>query len=714
MIVPASILTILLESAARSLLLAGTVGAGLALLRTRNVPARKTAWMLVLAASFAMPVLARWAAQARWIPDSGAIIISASGWHATSPDSASANLDFQRSAAEFRTAAPVPRSASGLSTSPASGVPHFASPTITIHSADVSAAAAPSSGSWRVSPSAVLLILFLAGCCTLMARIAVGVWAAVHLWSSAVRLDLGALTSGLRVRSSPRIASPVTVGSGIVLPASYRNWDREKLRIVLAHESSHVHQGDFYLQLCASLYAALFWFSPLGWWLKRTLSDLSETISDRAAVEHAANHASYAQVLLEFAALPRPISTGVAMARHGRVVPRIERLLNESSFRQAFTGTRARVSAAVLLVLAGLFGATALLRVQAATQQAPPATVPSPDSTVPPTHPAAPAAAPQAEPPTVAPAAAGKQAPAAPSADLASPSPLPDDEDLPAPAVAPGSHTGSNILVLPGSPSTPGGFFTLPNAKALANQAKALALLQAQNGKLAGLDRHNFYRFGFGDDGNSYAYVTGEGEKNVHYSGNQYDGSRAEIEAARKVAHGDFIWFKRDGKSYVIDDPALLAALKPMQDQMDALGQKQGALGKQQEELGRQQEALGRQMQQLKVPTPDMKKEMQKLQAVTAKIAAIQGKNTSEEELAELQGQLAEVQSKLAGLQGDMGGQMGELGGKMGELGGQQGELGAEQGRLGAQQGRIAREMDGKILSLIDECMKNGKAHLVP
>ncbi len=67
-----------------------------------------------------------------------------------------------------------------------------------------------------------------------------------------------------------------------MLPADYTEWDSEKLRIVLAHERSHVRQGDFYLQTLAGLYAVLFWFSPLGWWLKRKLSDLSETISDRA------------------------------------------------------------------------------------------------------------------------------------------------------------------------------------------------------------------------------------------------------------------------------------------------------------------------------------------------------------------------------------------------------------------------------------------------
>ena len=55
---------LLMEGAVRALLVAGVVGAGLRLLRVRNVPAEKAAWGLVLAAAVAMPLLT--AAGARW------------------------------------------------------------------------------------------------------------------------------------------------------------------------------------------------------------------------------------------------------------------------------------------------------------------------------------------------------------------------------------------------------------------------------------------------------------------------------------------------------------------------------------------------------------------------------------------------------------------------------------------------------------------------
>ncbi len=205
----------------------------------------------------------------------------------------------------------------------------------------------------------------------LLFRICFGAWAALVCGGARTGPARQSPTAGVRVRSSRAIASPVTVAAGIVLPADYAGWDTEKLRIVLAHESSHVRQRDFFLQLAASLYIALFWFNPLGWWLKRKLTDLSETISDGAAVNQAASHASYAQVLLEFAALPRPITIGVAMAHRGHLRSRIEHLLNENNFRQAFSGGRMRLAAAVLLVPVALFAATAMVRVHAAAQQTP-------------------------------------------------------------------------------------------------------------------------------------------------------------------------------------------------------------------------------------------------------------------------------------------------------------------------------------------------------
>jgi hypothetical protein len=350
MMFPSSLLTVLIDAAARSLLVAAVVGMGLAALRTRNVVAQKSAWTLVLTGALLMPWAAGWVARASWLPETAAFVVSAQKWSSAPPTRNTPQMTVVAYAQIARTDESAKRGTPGQRTPTITestpDLSHFPAPTIAVgatktHGAD---AAAPR---WRpLSAATTALLLYLAGCGMLLARLVYGLWAAAELWFDAVPLYLdGRMDAGaLHLRASERISSPVTVGSGIVLPVDFESWDAEKLRIVLAHEASHVRQRDFYLQLCASLYTAFFWFSPLGWWLKRKLGDLSETISDRAAVEHAASHASYAQVLLEFAALPRPISMGVAMAHHGRLIPRIERLLNESSFRQRHSQAGAHAS----------------------------------------------------------------------------------------------------------------------------------------------------------------------------------------------------------------------------------------------------------------------------------------------------------------------------------------------------------------------------------
>jgi DUF4097 and DUF4098 domain-containing protein YvlB len=149
--------------------------------------------------------------------------------------------------------------------------------------------------------------------------------------------------------------------------------------------------------MLASLYAALVWFSPLGWWLKHELADLAEAISDRAAMEEAASCTAYAQILLEFATAPRRVSIGVAMARPGSLSRRIERLLNDNVFRQCFAGGR-RALLSVSVVPLALFACTALVRVEAAAGThagaLAPATAPTalavPAFTIEPAFPAAP------------------------------------------------------------------------------------------------------------------------------------------------------------------------------------------------------------------------------------------------------------------------------------------------------------------------------------
>jgi beta-lactamase regulating signal transducer with metallopeptidase domain len=396
--------TLAIEAALRSLLLALAVWTVLRLFRVRNVMAEKAAWILVLAAAVAMPLMlvlaARWPGlpvpklvlpamavhrPARAIPllrsipvaeparpttaavqpavlrpSPGALAQPRAGAGRVRPPVLSKPLDpdgLGLPGAGFAgvDTTEAPQSGQGVQTTDAAKtVPAHASPTLASLMQPLSFAS-----------GAAVLYLFVAF--ALCLRLLLGLAVTLRVWQAAEPVSALAVPSaeGLSLRASQQIATPVTIGSGVLLPAEYAAWGEEKLRIVLAHERSHVRQGDFYLQLLASLYAALLWLSPLGWWLKRKLSDLGEAIGDRSGLEEAQSRAAYARVLLEFAAAPRNPLLGVAMARPSSLSRRMERLLNESAFRQAFS-RRGRAFAAALVLPAIFLAAAALVRVEAA------------------------------------------------------------------------------------------------------------------------------------------------------------------------------------------------------------------------------------------------------------------------------------------------------------------------------------------------------------
>ena len=750
---------LLLEAALRSAILALAVWIGLRAFAVRNVLAQKVAWGLVLGSALIMPLVLGVAAHLPGVVIPSSVIRSVASLF-LHPASTSQVLMAAPASSAIVAESPVledktfsvsstdlqadsrPKSA-GTSITPASG-PYPASETSRTNTNATPlpqpdrAPAAP-----KLSGLQIAGLLYLAVAGILILRLLYGLFVAIHVWQSArpVRLHESALTRGLSLRVSDAVSSPVTIGSAVVLPRGYREWGIEKLRIVLAHERSHVRQGDFYLQLLAGIYAAVVWFSPLGWWLKRKLSDLAEAISDRAGLEQAADRTSYAQVLLEFAAAPRPTVIGVAMARNGSLSRRIERLLNDASFRQAFAGTR-RSLATVLVIPVALFAATSLVRVQAAGQ-APavpptPAIAPSapgavaPQALPSPATPVAPIPGVSTPEPVATPPAAPEIAPASPEF----PTPAVTPQVAPVPPAAPGEPPTVTIapiappagrlmliapkapqgmdrvmILPPPAPGTPSPLMAItPPAygegygigKGQSSTTENGSVVHSEDGKRSG------YRYSYSSDGDSYAIVRGEGR--MSFNG---DIHTSDLDKARKQAHGDFLWFTRGGNSYFVDDPATISQIEAMYKPMEDLGRQQEELGKKQEVLGKQQEELGKQQEGASAPTPDMSKEIAKIDEAMARLKANQGKEMTQGQFGELQERLAELQARLGEIQERIGERQGEFGARMGELGAKMGELGEQMGRLGEQQGRIAQEADRKVKAIIDQSLKNGKAHPV-
>lgn len=441
-----------IEAALRSLILGLAVWTGLRIFRVHNVLSQRLAWTMVLLGSLLMPFALPFASQ----------------WHALSFATipAPASLDQLRSALAPASSTPMAVAEPSSAASPIrdSAIVHNSqlrlrtlrvrkqnrSRTTTgsnFEPANIAPAlnqAPPASVEHqspaipeKISLAGLAILAYFLIAVVLLLRLLFGLASAMYIWHTSTPIPpvtdvpFGA---DLNLRWSRKVSAPVTIGSGIVLPADYKNWTNEKIRIVLAHERSHVNHHDFHLQLLASLYAALAWFSPLGWWLKHKLSDLGETISDRSGLNAASNRSAYAEILLEFAAAPRTTHLGVAMARHSSISRRIERLLNDSYLSRAFSGS-VRNRFAVLFVPVLLFAGTALVHVQAATQASentPAASNLTAASPAPPAPPASPSVQAAPAPPMI--------------------STVPSLPAMPAPPAMPGSPAAENLSAPPAPP----------------------------------------------------------------------------------------------------------------------------------------------------------------------------------------------------------------------------------------------------------------------
>ena len=194
----------------------------------------------------------------------------------------------------------------------------------------------------------------------------------------------------------------------------------------------------------------------------------------------------------------------------------------------------------------------------------------------------------------------------------------------------------------------------------------------------------------------SYIIVSGDTET---MSGSTIDLQNAMV--LRLKIGDEFIWFRRDGKSYVIRNAEILKAANKLFEPQHELGRLQGALGDQQAKLGELEAELGEKQSSVRTTPQDVTRLLEKLQA-ELKTAG------TAEELGDVQALLAELQSEVAARQSRMGDQQALLGEKQVALGQQQAKLGEEQDKLGEEQAKRAEEASRKLRTLIDEAFKKG------
>ncbi len=572
-------------------------------------------------------------------------------------------------------------------------------------------------------------------------RFALGLILSIRLERAAQRVHdpraltlLSARAQSLGLKSMPRLAEsellsvPVTFGvlqPAILLPSGWREWDEAELDAVISHEISHVARRDAFVDRLSLLHRAVFWFSPLSWYLTGCLAELGEEASDEAALAAGADRTRYAETLLgffaELEATPgRAWWQGVAMATAGQAEKRLDRIL-EWKGSVAMQLKKPVVAVLVMCAVPVVYAAAALRPGVYNFNSSEYSSMQEPAPAPPAQRPATPAAVPALAPapsPSVTPAPAAPSLTAAPAApSLASVAPAaPKANVIVVTSVAPAvsvdraelaaivAHESASAAAraVAVSPAIAPRATTAPAARAavMADRARLLALSSQSNSTVIVMngerDGHQFVI----SSGNTYISVSGNSESYGTDHPSEF------VEFLQEKIPGDFIWFRRDGKSYVIRDAATIKRAKDFFAAVQELDKKQEELGKQQEALGEKQEALGKEQEEVHVQIPDMTEDLHKLEAELKALGA----SGTQEDLGRIQEKIGDLQSKLGELQSVAGEEQGKLGEKQGALGEEQGKLGEQQGELGRQQEEVFKGASGQMKALIDDAIAKGLA----
>jgi HEAT repeat protein/beta-lactamase regulating signal transducer with metallopeptidase domain len=221
-----------------------------------------------------------------------------------------------------------------------------------------------------VSWSALLLILWLAGACTILWRLCAGILA-VH-WMSrrtervidapwlpqarSLAAELGISPRIVFLRSG-RAAMPMAWGifrPAVLMPADADAWPAERLRIVLLHELAHVKRRDCLTHMLAQISCACHWFNPLAWVAARHARTERERACDDLVLAAGTRGPDYADQLIEIARVMRSgrfpavlAGASLAMAHRSELEGRLMAILDPSVPRAGVSRLRTAAATTV-------------------------------------------------------------------------------------------------------------------------------------------------------------------------------------------------------------------------------------------------------------------------------------------------------------------------------------------------------------------------------
>jgi beta-lactamase regulating signal transducer with metallopeptidase domain/predicted nucleic acid-binding Zn-ribbon protein len=519
------------------------------------------------------------------------------------------------------------------------------------------------------------------------------------------------ITRPVRLGLVDEVPGPVTAGwwrPVVVLPAALiTRMPPELLEALLAHELAHIKRHDYLVNLIQSGIEIVLFYHPTVWWLSNRIRVEREQIADDLAASMLGEPRRLALALTELDQFQFTTPRLAHAAHGGHLMSRIKRLIRPDT---------EPLSWKMAVPILGLCAAGAAFYAHADTAPAVAPSIVAPAIAAPIVAVSLAAIADVPVPP-VAPAPPAEPAPPAAPMDKAVP-PVP-----PAPKMYAGVPP-----VPPVPPAAP-----LPSLKPL----KPLKPMKP----MSGMYSSNFE----GDltirDSKQESYAVVRGTNSINMSGRSRD--LRELETIKRVAGDHFLWFRNEGKAYIVQDATVMAKIDQAWAPVDKLGKQMDVYGKEMDEHGKVMDALGKEMDVAgrQFETSVVRKEAEKMSPVAREqkelgkqISKVERKrdrakndaerDAADRELAPLEAKMGALEKQMDALEHAMEaehakmekahGPMEAIGKKMEQAGKPMEALGKKMEVLGKEMEKESQAADKVVRGLIQDALKSGLAKPAP
>ena len=459
-----------------------------------------------------------------------------------------------------------------------------------------------------------------------------------------------------QLRVSDEITSPQVTGnvSPVVLLPTDHALTPDESAMAIAHELAHIRRGDLWLGWIPALAQRLFFFHPLARWATREYALHREAACDAQVMRQQRTEAqTYGRLLLRLG-VAQPLPSGLAGAS-----PTFQTLKRRlTMLQQSVNDTTPRARGWLLVALVALGGVLPYRLTEAtglSVHEDAPETAISSSSDVPPPPPSPPA-------------------PPRPDAPLPPPPPPPPPVP-PVPRVPP----------VPAVPPVP----PVPPADTEGFHADHVQLTISDNAKygLALISKNHIL----------------------------FDGDSSDLAKVKSLRDGDkpMLWFRRDGKDYVVRDSGYVERAQGAYAPVTELAQMQGQLAGQEGQLAGEEGGLAAREGSLAARLGGLEAERGNLEAQRASLYASGDSSETTRQRAAMDARLKTLDERKADMDREIASERTEIEAQRNALSKQRGGLARQRSELAKRQKDAQGKADMQMSKVIDEALASGAAQPV-